>query len=94
MKRLPDDPRRHFADRVARLQLGGGLSNQALAERAKLSPDELDEILRAESPLSLDAIFLLAGALGVEPGDLLDGIEWLPDGRGGGEYRADCPDGN
>jgi len=90
----PDDPKRHFADKVARLQRDRGLSNEALAARAKLDLGELEAILRCESEAALDAIFLLAGALGVEPGELLGGIAWVPGEDDEGGYRAKDPDGS
>jgi transcriptional regulator with XRE-family HTH domain len=91
MNGLANDPNRHFAHKVARLQHDQGLSNEALATRAKLDPDELAEILRGEGQVALDTIFLLAGALEVEPGQLLGGIVWVRDDRGDGEYRIDDP---
>jgi transcriptional regulator with XRE-family HTH domain len=94
MKRLPDDPRWHFAARVADLQRDRGLSNEELADLAKLDLGELGEILGAEGQVALDTIFLLAGALGVEPGDLLEGIAWVPEREeGGGGYVPDEPGG-
>jgi hypothetical protein len=35
------------------------------------------------------SIYQLAGALGVSPGELYDGVAWIPEGEGGGEYRID-----
>lgn len=91
----PDEPQRHFAEKIARLQAERGLSNEDLAARAKLGVGDLEAILRGEGRVDLDAIFLLAGALGVAPGELLEGIVWVPDevGRGGG-YRADDSSGD
>jgi transcriptional regulator with XRE-family HTH domain len=92
MNRVPRDAKRHFAGNVARLQHDRGLSDVTLAARAKLDRDELAGILRGEGEVLLDAIFLLAGALGVEPGELLKGIAWIPDeDEGGGEYRVEDP---
>lgn len=91
MSQQPSDPKRHFADNIARLQRDLELSDEELAARAKLDPGELEKILAGEGRVALDVIFLLAGALEVEPGELLDGLAWVPDGEGGGEYR-DRPD--
>jgi transcriptional regulator with XRE-family HTH domain len=87
MSKPSDDPEGHFAERIARLQRDLGLSDEVLAARAKLSPDELVRILRGQGPIPLDTVLLLAGTLGVEPGKLLGGIAWVPDGKGEGEYR-------
>jgi transcriptional regulator with XRE-family HTH domain len=95
MKEPSAEPNRNFAERVARLQLDRGLSNRALATRAKLGLDELGQILRGDCQIQLDTIFLLAGALGVEPAELLEGIAWVPDEEeGGGEYRLENPGGD
>jgi transcriptional regulator with XRE-family HTH domain len=94
MNGFPTDPRRHLAAKVARLQRERGSSAEALAARAQLDLEEVESILRGEAPVALDVIFLLAGALEVEPAELLDGLAWVPDGEGGGEYRhADPGDG-
>lgn len=37
--------------------------------------------------VQLDTMVKLAGALGVEPAQLLAGVGWVPDGRGGGEFE-------
>lgn len=93
MSRPFDDPSRHFAAKVERLRRDRGLSVQVLAARANLDLDELEAILRGETRIALDAVLLLAGALEVEPGELLKGLAWVPDEEGGGEYRVDEPEG-
>jgi transcriptional regulator with XRE-family HTH domain len=77
----------YFARQVARLQFERGLSIAALAERAGIDRATLELILRGEGEVAADTILLLAGALGVEPGDLLNGLAWVRDSQGGGEYR-------
>lgn len=89
----PSDAHAHFATQVARLQRELGLSVEALAERASIDQAELERILRAEAAVGADVILLLAHALGVEPGELLNGIVWVRDGKGGGEYRLQGSDG-
>ncbi len=85
------DAHTHFAAQVARLQREGGLSTDELAERSSIDRGELERILRAEAAIGADLILLLAQALGVEPGELLNGIVWVRDGKGGGEYRRQGP---
>jgi transcriptional regulator with XRE-family HTH domain len=92
--RSQGDPRKHFAATVARLQRDRGFSDKELAARAKLGTSDLRAIQDAEGQIGVDVIFLLAGALGVEPGQLLKGIAWDPDASGGaGGYRFD-PEGD
>lgn len=62
------------------------MSLDELAERSQLDRDAIVRILRCEAEAHLDTIYLLAGALGVEPGTLFEGIAWIPDEEGGGEY--------
>jgi transcriptional regulator with XRE-family HTH domain len=50
-----------------------------LAERALLEPVQIERILKGTEKIGLDTVVLLAGALGVEPRDLLEGIKWPPD---------------
>jgi transcriptional regulator with XRE-family HTH domain len=88
-----DEPRGHFVARVARLQQDRGLSDDDLAQRAKLTKEELSAILQGEGPIPPDVIFLLAGALNVAPGNLLVGMEWVP-GQDGGNFRVEDPEGD
>ncbi len=76
---------RNFCEKVEALRRERGYSPEALAARSKIDPGELAAILRGEGAVGVDAIYLLAGALGVPPEDLLKGIEWRPpvgDGSG------------
>jgi transcriptional regulator with XRE-family HTH domain len=64
------------------------LTVERLAEASSVDPLLISQILRGDADLRVDALALLAGALGLAPEDLADGIAWVPneDGRGG-EYR-------
>jgi transcriptional regulator with XRE-family HTH domain len=74
--------------RIEALRREHDLSIDDLARRAEMSPDDLRGFLAETPDIGVSAILRLAGALGVEPGELVGGIEWAPDGRGGGEYRV------
>jgi transcriptional regulator with XRE-family HTH domain len=89
MPRKPDEARRRFAANVTRLCRQHGYSTAQLSERAGIGGDELEAILGGEAEASAEAIVRLAGALGVAPGDLHEGVAWLPDGSGGGELVVD-----
>jgi transcriptional regulator with XRE-family HTH domain len=67
------DPTARFAADVQRLMTARGFSAEELASRSQLTTAEVEAILRAEMKLPLDVIVLLAHALGVAPGDLIDG---------------------
>jgi transcriptional regulator with XRE-family HTH domain len=91
MSRRAPDVYVHFAEQVARLQRERGLSTSELAEQSGIDRDELGAILDGKGEVAADTILLLSAALEVEPGELLDGIAWVRDGRGGGEYQLRDP---
>jgi len=80
-----------FAANVERLRRHHDYSMDQLTERSQIGRDELDAILRGEEEADVESIYRLAGALDVSPGTLHDGVAWIPDGEGGGEYRIDDP---
>jgi transcriptional regulator with XRE-family HTH domain len=81
------DARERFAANIERWRRRDGSSVEQLATRAGLAGDELEEILAAEREADYGTIVSLAGALGVEPGELFDGIGWIPgDGSTPGRF--------
>jgi DNA-binding XRE family transcriptional regulator len=54
-----------------RLRVAAGLSQEALADRAELHRTYISSIERAERNVSLENVFRLAAALGVDPRELL-----------------------
>jgi transcriptional regulator with XRE-family HTH domain len=75
------------------LQESAGLSVVELAEVSGVCPTDLERFLRGDEDVRLDVIDRLAKALGVSPGQLFSGVEWVPDGRGGGHFRVHGPGG-
>lgn len=73
-------PKRIFAANVRRLRISSGLSQEALADRADLHRTYISSIERGERNVSLENIFALAEALGVDPRELL-----APDKKPGGK---------
>lgn len=88
------DARIRFAANVERLRRQRGYSLDELAERAQIARKEFEAILSGEAEVRVDSVYLLAGSLGVTPGELYEGAAWIPDGQGGGEYRIDPPSGD
>jgi transcriptional regulator with XRE-family HTH domain len=82
-----------FAANIENLRRSRGLSLDALAERSELGREELARILSGETEANAGTIYLLAGALGADPGDLLSGIAWVPPADGGSGYVIDDPKG-
>jgi transcriptional regulator with XRE-family HTH domain len=75
------EARQRFAANIERLRRRDGLSVEELAQRADVDARELEEILRADREASYGTIAALAGALGVEVGELFEGIRWIPPGE-------------
>jgi transcriptional regulator with XRE-family HTH domain len=86
-----EEARARFAANVERLRHREGISVAELVRRSELDQETVEELLLGEAEPRLDTIYLIAGALGVDPANLFDGVAWIPDGRGGGEYRF-CDD--
>jgi transcriptional regulator with XRE-family HTH domain len=78
----------HLAANVRLLQESAGLSVVELAEVSGVRRIELERFLRGDEDVRLDVIDRLAKALGVQPGQLFSGVEWVPDGRGGGDFHV------
>jgi transcriptional regulator with XRE-family HTH domain len=83
-----------IAGAIVRAKEARGLSTAELASRSTVERADLESILVGEADLRLHTIYLLAGALGVKPAQLLRGIEWIPDGSGDGRFRVEGPSGD
>lgn len=87
------EARERFAANIERLRRRDGLSVEDVAARSQIDPDVLRRILCADKEADYRTIVLLAGALGVEPGELFEGIAWIPPGQDdGGRFKVDEPD--
>ena len=69
---------RRFAENAILLRDRAGFSQAMTAERASLHITEISLIERALRMPRIDTIVKLAGALRVEPCELLAGMDWLP----------------
>lgn len=67
-----------FAKNLTRLRHRADLSQEELSFRASLHRTEIGLLERGARIPRIDTLAKLAGALGVAPADLLDGIEWQP----------------
>ena len=85
------EPMRQFVSNLSREIERRGLSMADVAARAEIHPGHLALILAGERMIQLDTLVKLAGALGVAPERLLEGVEWVSDGQGGGEFLSGPP---
>ena len=67
--------RRAFGARVRELRVGRGMSQEALAFAAGISPPYVSDVENGKRSPGLDILVGLARALGVTLSDLFDGIE-------------------
>jgi len=76
----------HFGRNLACCRKRVGISQEETAVRASLHRTAVGQIERAERVCRIDTLVKLAGALGVEPGELLDGLSWEPGGTRFGRF--------
>ncbi len=76
-----------FAENLARHRQECGLSQEELAARADIHRTQISLIESGKRMPRLDTLVKLAGALGIEPGDLLDGIAWEPTVTTVGQFK-------
>lgn len=67
-----------FGDNLRRVRRREGLSQEELAARASLHRTEIGKLENTERVPRIDTLIQLAGAMAVTPGELLDGIYWVP----------------
>ncbi len=82
------EPTRQLASNLKLAIAEKELTAPEVAKRAELSLNHLNLILRGRRMVQLDTLVKLAGALDVPPEQLLEGVGWVSDGRGGGEFRT------
>lgn len=69
-----------------------GLSQEELSFRAALHRTEIGLLERGARIPRIDTLAKLAGALGIEPGELLTGIVWTPGSVQRGQFKPDAAD--
>jgi transcriptional regulator with XRE-family HTH domain len=80
-----------FGANVEGLRQRRGMSVEALAERSQIGREDLAEILSGEAEATANTVYLLAGALDVDPSDLFGGLNWTPPADGGSGYVVEGP---
>ena len=67
-----------FGSNLRRVRRREGLSQNKLAAGASLDRTEIGLLERGHRVCRIDTLIRLAGAMAVPPGELLDGIAWVP----------------
>lgn len=69
---------KRFGANLARCRKRVGISQEELGFRASLHRTEVGQLERGVRLARIDTLVKLAGALSIDPGDLLDGLSWEP----------------
>jgi transcriptional regulator with XRE-family HTH domain len=95
---VTDDPkaRSHevalrFGENLRRVRRRAGLSQDELAARASLHRTEIGMLENGLRVARITTMIQLAGALGVEPGELIEGIDWSSGGVLDGNFNFRSP---
>jgi transcriptional regulator with XRE-family HTH domain len=75
-----------FGANLIQCREAAGLSQEALAYRAALHRTEIGHLERGQRLARIDTLLKLAGALNIEPGDLLAGMRWRPQQMKAGRF--------
>lgn len=81
-----------FGKNLARHRHGAGLSQEETAVRASLHRTAVGQIERGERVARVDTLVKLAGAIGVDPCLLLEGLSWKPGGTRIGSFDLAVPE--
>ena len=76
-----------FGENLARCRKRAELSQEELGFRASLHRTEIGQLERGMRLARIDTLIKLAGALSVEPSELLEGMDWDPGGTRIGQFR-------
>ena len=81
-----------FGKNLARKREAAGLSQEEVGIRAAVHRTEVSQLERGLRCPRIDTLVKLAGALGVEPSELLEGIAWTPATVKPGRFERPDPD--
>lgn len=81
-----------FAENLSSHRQRAGLTQEALASLAEIHRTQVSELLRGKQLPRVDTLVKLAGALGIEPVQLLEGISFEPTDAQPGQFKITRPD--
>jgi len=82
-----------FGKNLVHCRKRAGLSQEEVGFRASLHRTEVGMLERGIRLPRIDTLIKLAGAIEVEPAELLDGLHWTPGSRPVGEFKVRGEDG-
>jgi transcriptional regulator with XRE-family HTH domain len=71
----------HFGENLRRARRRAGISQEELGMRSSLHRTEIGLLERGARVPRIDTLIKVASALSVQPGSLLEGIDWTPGAR-------------
>jgi transcriptional regulator with XRE-family HTH domain len=80
---------RIFGENIARLREAANLSQEDLAYRSSIHYSTIYLLEAGRRQPRLATLVRLIGALGIEPNELLEGLQWKPPVEGPGIYAGD-----
>jgi len=75
-----------FGENLARCRKRAAMSQEELGVRASLHRTEISQLERGLRVARIDTLVKLAGALGVAPSELIEGIDWSPGSTTAGQF--------
>jgi transcriptional regulator with XRE-family HTH domain len=75
-----------FGENLARCRRRADMSQEELGVRASLHRTEISQLERGLRIARIDTLVKLAGALGVPPSALIEGIDWSPGSTTTGQF--------
>jgi len=75
---VSDPLTQRFSENLAHYFEASGLSQEALAAKAEIHRTQVSDLLRGQGNPTLATIVRLAGALGCQPADLVEGMSFEP----------------
>ena len=76
-----------FGENLRRARHAAGLSQEEAAVRASIHRTEIGLLERGERMPRIDTAIKMAGAVGVPPAELFEGIVWKPGNTTRGEFK-------
>jgi transcriptional regulator with XRE-family HTH domain len=90
-KARPNEVALQFGENLRRIRRRRGLSQEGLAIRASLHRTEIGMLENGLRVARITTLIQLAGALKIEPAELIAGIDWTPGGVLGGTFGFQAP---